>query len=213
MAWVELAGLSSYGEWLTLGQASDQLGIADSTLRRWADSGRLASMTTLGGHRRFPRAVIEAMLPAVRARRPSITRAGASPQHIARAYRDADRPAAAWLEGLNEADRRRFRQRGRKLVALVVGYLEAADSAKALKWRAKAGAVAVEYGATARDLGISLKDTITGFLAFRRPFLAELAAAAPRRSLDSREAALFILQAGAVLDDLLVAIMRGHSKR
>ncbi len=207
-----MTGLSSYGEWLTLGQASDQLGIADSTLRRWADSGRLASMTTLGGHRRFPKAVIESMLPAVRTRRPSLTRAGASPQHIARAYRDSDRPADAWLRGLNEAERRRFRLRGRKLVALIVGYLEAADPTKATRWRARAEIVAEEYGATARDLRISLKDTISGFLSFRRPFLAQLAAAAPRRSLDSREAALFVLHAGGVLDDLLIALMRGYSK-
>jgi excisionase family DNA binding protein len=208
-----LEGLSSYGEWLTLGQASHRLGIADSTLRRWADSGRLASMTTLGGHRRFPKAVIEAMLPAVRTRRPSLTRSGASPQRIARAYREADKPADAWLRGLNTAERKRFRVRGRKLVALIVGYLEAADPGKAIRWRTRAETVAEEYGATARDLRISLQDSISGFLSFRRPFLAQLAVAAPRRSLDSREAALFVLRAGGVLDDLLVALMRGYSKR
>lgn len=207
-----MAGLSRYSEWLTLSQASTRLGIADSTLRRWADSGQLASMTTLGGHRRFPRAVIEAMLPAVRTRRPSLTGAGASPQHIARAYRDAERPHEAWLEGMGEGQRREFRRRGRKLVALIVGCLEAADLEKARPWRAKAEAVAMEYGAAARDLRISLKDTVGGFLAFRRPLLAELAAAAPRRSLDSRESALLVLNAGTVLDELLLALMRGYSK-
>jgi excisionase family DNA binding protein len=208
-----LAGLRNYGEWLTLSQASDRLGIAGSTLRRWADSGRLVSMTTLGGHRRFPRAVIEAMLPATRARRPSITRAGATPEHIARAYRAADRPASAWLEGLDDAERGRFRRSGRKLVALIVGYLDATDAVRAARWRARAQSLAEEYGARASALGISLSDTISGFLAFRRPFLAELAAAAPRRSLDSREAALFVLQADAVLDELLAALMRGYSER
>ncbi len=70
----------------------------------------------------------------------------------------------------------------------------------------------MEYGAAARDLRISLKDTVGGFLAFRRPLLAELAAAAPRRSLDSRESALLVLNAGTVLDELLLALMRGYSK-
>ena len=153
------------------------------------------------------------MLPAVRTQRPSLTRSGASPQRIARAYRDAERPADAWLRGLNEAERKRFRLRGRKLVSLIVGYLEAADPARAARWRTRAEIVAEEYGATARDLRISLTDTISGFLSFRRPFLAQLAAAAPRRSLDSREAALFVLHAGGVLDDMLIALMRGYSKR
>jgi len=155
--------------------------------------------------------VIEAMLPATRARRPSITRAGATPQHIARAYRDADRPASAWLERLDEVERGRFRRRGRRLVALIVGYLDATDPAKAARWRTRARSLAAGYGARARTLGISLSDTINGFLAFRRPFLAELAAAAPRRSLDSREAALFVLQAASVMDELLAALMRGYS--
>jgi len=40
-------------EWLTLGQAATYLGVAQSTVRKWSDSGRLPAFYTPGGHRRF----------------------------------------------------------------------------------------------------------------------------------------------------------------
>jgi len=42
-------------EWLTLGQAAKFLGVAQSTLRKWSDQGRIPAFYTPGGHRRFRR--------------------------------------------------------------------------------------------------------------------------------------------------------------
>jgi excisionase family DNA binding protein len=35
-------------EWLTLGQAATYLGVAQSTVRKWSDSGRLTAFYTEG---------------------------------------------------------------------------------------------------------------------------------------------------------------------
>ena len=43
-------------DWLTVGRAARYLGVAQSTLRKWADSGRVPAVKTVGGHRRFRRA-------------------------------------------------------------------------------------------------------------------------------------------------------------
>src|SRR5450759_1195542 len=72
--------------WVGLGEASRLLGIAPGTLRRWADAGRVPVFTTPGGHRRFSRSTINALLPAARTRRPALARLGASPERMARAY-------------------------------------------------------------------------------------------------------------------------------
>jgi len=53
-------------EWLTLGQAAAFLGAAQSTVRKWADGGRLPAFYTPGGHRRFQRADLEAFLAGPR---------------------------------------------------------------------------------------------------------------------------------------------------
>src|SRR5665811_1743041 len=73
--------------WVGLGEASRMLGIASGTLRRWADDGRIPVFTTPGGHRRFSRTTIGALLPVARPHRPALTRLGASPERMARAYR------------------------------------------------------------------------------------------------------------------------------
>src|SRR3954462_15055955 len=42
-------------EWLTLGQAARFLGVAQSTIRKWSDQGRVPAFYTPGGHRRYRR--------------------------------------------------------------------------------------------------------------------------------------------------------------
>jgi excisionase family DNA binding protein len=49
-------------EWLTLGQAAKYLGVAQSTIRKWSDLGRVPAFYTPGGHRRYRRADLDAFL-------------------------------------------------------------------------------------------------------------------------------------------------------
>jgi excisionase family DNA binding protein len=49
-------------EWLTLGQAARFLGVAQSTIRKWSDQGRVPAFYTPGGHRRYRRADLETFL-------------------------------------------------------------------------------------------------------------------------------------------------------
>src|SRR5881628_1583360 len=49
-------------EWLTLGQAARYLGVAQSTIRKWSDSGRVRAFKTPGRHRRYRRADLDAFL-------------------------------------------------------------------------------------------------------------------------------------------------------
>jgi excisionase family DNA binding protein len=57
-------------DWLTLGQAARYLGVAQSTIRKWSDSGRVRAFKTPGRHRRYRRddldAFLERSLPDVR---------------------------------------------------------------------------------------------------------------------------------------------------
>jgi excisionase family DNA binding protein len=49
-------------EWLTLGQAAKFLGVAQSTIRKWSDQGRVPAFYTPGGHRRYRRNDLETFL-------------------------------------------------------------------------------------------------------------------------------------------------------
>jgi excisionase family DNA binding protein len=49
-------------EWLTLGQAAKYLGVAQSTMRKWSDLGRVSAFYTPGGHRRYRRSDLDRFL-------------------------------------------------------------------------------------------------------------------------------------------------------
>jgi excisionase family DNA binding protein len=49
-------------EWLTLGQAATYLGVAQSTMRKWSDLGRVSAFYTPGGHRRYRRSDLDQFL-------------------------------------------------------------------------------------------------------------------------------------------------------
>ena len=53
---------ASEPDWLTLGQAAKFLGVAQSTIRKWSDLGRVPAFYTPGGHRRYRRGDLEAFI-------------------------------------------------------------------------------------------------------------------------------------------------------
>lgn len=66
----------SESEWMTLGDAAQFLGVAQSTIRKWADSGRVETFKTPGGHRRFRRTDLEQFVTGVSEQALPISRYG-----------------------------------------------------------------------------------------------------------------------------------------
>ena len=64
MARQRSSGRTPSGEpqWLTLGEAARYLGVAQSTIRKWSDTGRVRAFYTPGRHRRYRREDLDAFL-------------------------------------------------------------------------------------------------------------------------------------------------------
>ncbi len=208
----------SYGRspWLSLGEASRILGITPATLRRWADQGHVATFVTPGGHRRFPRTVIEGLVPQHRSRRPVLAGLGAAVRRVAHAYRparplDSGTTPASWLVSLSEAERAEFRDRGRRLLSLLLEHLDQEAARANANLLTEASTAAAEYGRRAAERGASLSESVEAFLRFRAAFIGELASLARRRRLDTREATVLLVEAESAMDRLLVALMNGHA--
>ena len=170
--------------------------------------------TTPGGHRRFSRSGLEHLLPADRSRRPSLGGAGLTPSRLARTYRRASRdrsPELPWVLTLSDEQRVLFRERGQVLAATLLQYLDATQSDTAAHHLKEASGTAADYGRAAASLGLSLSQTVEGFLRFRAPFHHELALAARRRGFDAIETTDLLETAEHAMDHLLVATMTGHS--
>jgi len=199
--------------WLTIHEASDLIGVSPATLRRWTEAGDLEAFVTPGGHRRFARSSILGLLPTPRPRRRRLNELGETPDRVVRQYRRelADRRAShAWLKDLPEAERETFREPGRRILAGVLGFLDAATPDEGETSLTDALNAAAHYGAMARVRAIDIDAVTDTFLQFRLPFLHELGRIAQRRRLHTDEAMDLILAASRVFDRLLLALLRGH---
>jgi excisionase family DNA binding protein len=200
-------------DWVGLSEASRVLGVSPATLRRWSDAGRLRVFTTPGGHRRFSRAALERLLPADRSHRPSLSGPGFTPSRIARTYRRASRdgaPELPWVLTLTDEQRVLFRERGQVLAASLLQHLDATQPDAIAHHLEEASVTAGEYGRVAAGMGLSLSQTVEGFLRFRAPFHHELAVAARRRGFDTAETTDLLETAERAMDRLLLATMTGH---
>lgn len=190
------------------------LGITPGTLRRWVDQGDVAAFVTPGGHRRFPRAAIESLVPRSERRRPVLTSLGASAMRVTRAYlrtQGVRRYAkGASLDGLTEAERVELRERGRRLLALLLDHLNDVAPGSSDKL-AEAEVQAADYGRRAAALGASLAATLEAFIRFRGAFIAELAAIARRRRLDTREATALLIEGENAADRMLIALTTAYA--
>jgi len=65
---------------MALSEAADMLGVSASTLRRWADIGRLRVVRTAGGHRRFAAADVQRLHRQTMGRRPPLLRPARPPE-------------------------------------------------------------------------------------------------------------------------------------
>jgi excisionase family DNA binding protein len=200
--------------WVSLTEACQLLGVSPSTVRRWGDSGMVRTYTTPGGHRRFSRAGLEAMLPGrpSGSGRPSLSDLGETAGRLTRTYRrDADDAPAhiPWVTELDDAKRGRFRGYGRGIVASLVAALDTDDPARRADLLRSAEDACASYGRLAAGDSLGASMTADLFLRFRRPFLDELASAARRREFDATATSALIADANAALDGLLLATLRG----
>jgi excisionase family DNA binding protein len=197
--------------WVTLTEACRVLGVSPSTVRRWADTGVVRAFVTPGGHRRFSRAALLALLPQHAPGRPSLVDLGATPGRMTRTYRRAAGESAGrvpWIADLDEARRERFRQHGRVIVAALVAALDSTGDVRR-RHLADAELACAEYGRAAAREDVSVSMTADLFLRYRRPFLAELGALARRREFDAAACSSLIADATEALDDLLLATLHG----
>jgi excisionase family DNA binding protein len=200
--------------WLTIQEASDLLGVSPATLRRWTEAGDLEAFVTPGGHRRFARTSILELLPSGAKRHRGLRELGETPDHVVRQYRRelAQAPAPSdWVADLPDAEREAFRGPGRRILAGVLGFLDAATPEESEASLAGALEASQRYGALAREHAIGVETMTETFLRFRLPFLNELGRIARRRRLAADEAMDLILAASRVFDRLLLALINGHA--
>ena len=157
---------------MAMRRACQILGVNQSTLRQWTDSGRVPVFLTPGGHRRYREADLRsladgstirvdptpltAMLLATHERYESVARRAGS---------------SAWFRHLDEHARRDFRSLGTSMLRLLSAYVIAETRRDRERSLRQGRELAAEYGRIAARFGLSLAEATEAFVLFRHPVL------------------------------------------
>ncbi|MBI5032746.1 MAG: helix-turn-helix domain-containing protein [Chloroflexi bacterium] len=199
-------------EWLTLGNASKQLGVSPATLRQWADKGKVRSFRTPGGHRRFNITEMQSMVATHSSAH--VTRQvellihsalGRARLEIASGRLEDE----SWHRNLSPASREQHRQLGQQLMALLLQSLRQEKAESVLTNQARG--LGKEYARISAEHEIALADTLRAFLFFRDYIiesLIELSEAGNKAGLDIVD---IYRKLNHLVNEMLLAMIANHT--
>jgi excisionase family DNA binding protein len=200
--------------WLPLGAASRLVGVGPDTLRRWADTGTVQSYQTPGGHRRFLRSSLEAMINAPRRQRYGVERLPDSQRTMAgelsRRVRRTGFAGQPWQARLSVEQRDDFRRWGQRTFQLVIEYVAASKRAERQLLLDEAERMGALYGSEASKAGLSLAETVEAFLFFRSPVLDAIVGHLRRRSADVSDVTAAFHEANEAIDQVLMSLVSSY---
>lgn len=202
--------MSRSDEWLSVQQASALVGVSPATLRRWSDAGQVSVFTTPGGHRRFARSTLLALLPAVPAEgSPALAEASDLAQACRRALPSV-RSSLRWIDELDESDLQPLREHGRRIAAALLSALDPPGRRAGRTSLAVAASSAAACGRIATACGVAWTDVVEAFLRLRMVFLQELLDGARARGLGVARSQELLMAAATACDDVLLVLVRDH---
>ena len=198
---------------LGLGEAAALAGVSISTLRRWADEGRIPSFRTPGGHRRFRIADVQrALAPASAAGGGDAEVFGALAstrirrQLAAPRTRDLD-----WLAGMDEQARDRLRLLGRHLLTTTEDYL--ARRRPRAPVLAEARQFGLLYGRELASARFTVRQAVEVFTFFRRALEEAARRYAGQQHLSPAEVDDLRDQLDVLTDRVLLGIAEAYDAR
>ena len=187
-------------DWMGLSETAQLLGVHPSTVRAWADSGKLPVHRTAGGHRRFSRADIEALRRETGASGTQIVienAIGRTRMQVA----EGSLEGQSWYQKLNGAQRRAYREESHRLLQQVSEYV-ATDSP------GDAQLIGRDYARISLDANMTLSEAVAAFLFFRNFLMESIYSLQDAQTPASREQ--FHQQASQYTDQVLMSLIETY---
>jgi excisionase family DNA binding protein len=161
------------GDWLSLSEAAEMLGVHPSTVRSWANQGLLPSHRTEGGHRRFRRDDV-ALWIHTRQNQGNIEFSAVAQnalKHMRLEISAGKLEQASWYQKLDAEARDQYRQSGRSLLLGLVGFLSAREASE---MDPEARSLGYEYASRGKRFGLSSVEAVNALLFFRNSMIDAL---------------------------------------
>jgi hypothetical protein len=211
-----LAASPEDGPWIGMRRACEILGVNQSTLRAWTDSGRVPVFLTPGGHRRYREGDLRALLdsgPPGASIAPLSAALLASHERYEQVARRA--LSSPWFQRFDGAAIRQFRLLGTSMLNLLTTYLVASSPTEREHALDRAKELAAEYGEMATRLGLTLAEATEAFLLFRNPVLETVHEWLGSQAQPSRQAGEVPGRVNHFMDQVLIemTVAREHAAR
>ena len=158
-------GLPTNVRWLSLQEASQMLGVHPSTLRQWADSGKITTVRTPGGHRRFAESDVRGLLEPEPLQPAGVQLLVQSALGRTRLEASGGKLSEQdWYQRLDETDKAEHREFGRQLLSMLMQYLTQPDERPAILEDARA--LGRSYGERSLVGKLTLTEAVRAFLYF-----------------------------------------------
>ena len=158
-------GLPPNVKWLSLQEASDMLGVHPSTLRQWADSGKIPTVRTPGGHRRFAESDVRALLEPEPLQPSGVQLLMQSALGRTRLDVSGGRLSEqSWYQRFDESDKAEHREMGHQLLSMVTQYLTQPSDREAILQEARS--LGRSYGEHSLVRKLTLTEAVRAFLYF-----------------------------------------------
>lgn len=190
--------------WLPLGAAAALLGVSESTVRRWVDSGEVRSFRTRGGHRRVLEDDLRSIVDAPGApstRDPDRISDLAIARVRRRMSRGRQTHTLPTFAELSDAARDRLRLMGRQMVDLFARYIS--SSTKGERFAEDARTIGREYGHMLVAEHVRLTTAIATFNSLRRSLQETASQIASESGLPVEEAVDAVERTLALADVVL----------
>lgn len=207
---------STSSEWVSIGRASQLLGVNPGTLRQWTSLGKLHAYRTPGGHRRFSAAELASLAEtsAVEEAAPSL--AETLVQQLKQRYHSVAQSAVAheaWLAELDPSARQRFHELGDALLGRLRDYVLGTGPRQRRLAFHDARAIGYDYGQMCRAVGLDTARAVEAYVVFRRPVLDVLAKALTVHPEQGAQISRVMRDAERFMDEVLSSIAGATSDR
>jgi excisionase family DNA binding protein len=200
------------GPWLELSAAADYIGVHFTTLRRWADDGKVPCIRTPGGRRRFKKAELDAFVASLRqGERPESTALQRLERRVSAGQTGhigvQNEP---WYNRLDDTQRMAMRAEGQQLMAVLMQYATRTNGGGVFLEQGRR--LAVHYGEVCHSVGLSLVETVRAFILVRRSITDSVYEAGSLAGPPDEETWRLYDRMNQFLDMMLLTILEAYDR-
>jgi excisionase family DNA binding protein len=205
---------SSDGKWLSIHEACQMLGVDQSTLRRWSDSGKVPVFRTPGGHRRYAESELRALVGngSRRFERQRIAARQLADQSRSAFVDEFWRTARSsrWYRSYTPSQLEDLRRLGRRLVDLAVRYASTGANSERQSLLEEGRTIGQQYGRVGAMVGLSGAEAVEAYLYFRAPVVHSLTSMTDGARMGAASMLRVSAEVNNFLDQVMLAMVREH---